>query len=69
MSVPTPVPVPSYDLVGPMVQAIIDTPGIWWNVFVSNPGPWLPVIAIFAGLVVLRVFAGRFSRKRRVTRR
>ncbi len=69
MSAPTPAPAPSYDLVGPMVQAIIDTPGIWWGVFVANPGPWVPVIAIFAALIVLRVVAGRFTRRRRVTRR
>lgn len=69
MSAPTPAPAPSYDLVGPMVQAIIDTPGIWWGVFVANPGPWLPTIAIFGGLIALRIVAGLLTRKRPATRR
>ena len=70
----TPAPTPQYDVAGPIWDGfwagIAATPGVWWNAFLANPGPWLLIAAMMAGLVTLRIVADRFSaRRRRVGRR
>lgn len=51
------------------MQGILNTPSVWWNAFLQNPGPWLLIAAMVAGVLVLRAVVNTTPRRRRVTRR